>query len=157
MEIHNGVPIYYSLGNFLFTRNSKYKDWYLGMVVEVDVSKDQLVTQVHFIRQDERNFKLSLINDPLVVDRFNAYSNIIVDKGRLSMYWNDFVREKSREYLTSWSANGQLAGTFFGRIVNKLGLRLLTKRGAALYLNLMRCEAHRDVSKVALKEYIERR
>jgi len=141
---------------------SKHKDWYLGMVVEVDVSKDQLVTQVHFVHQDERNFKLSLINDPLVVDRFDGYSNIIVDKGRLSMYWNDFVRKKSREYLTSWSANGQLAGTFLagfliGRILNKMGFRLLTKRGAALYLNLMRCEAHRDVSKIALKEYIERR
>ncbi len=38
-EVYNGVPIYYSLGNFLFTMQSSHKDWYTGLVLEVEIQK----------------------------------------------------------------------------------------------------------------------
>ena len=34
-EEYKGVPIYYSLGNFLFTENSTNDDWYTGLVLEI--------------------------------------------------------------------------------------------------------------------------
>src|SRR5690606_22347516 len=36
-ETYKGVPIYYSLGNFLFTKQNPYEDWYLGLVLEVEI------------------------------------------------------------------------------------------------------------------------
>ena len=30
-EVYKGVPIYYSLGNFLFTMNNSNNEWYTGM------------------------------------------------------------------------------------------------------------------------------
>ena len=39
-EVYNGVPIYYSLGNFLFTKNNTNEDWYTGLLLQVDIKSD---------------------------------------------------------------------------------------------------------------------
>ena len=39
VRIHKGAPIFFGLGNFLFTSNSNYEGWYQGLVIELIVTK----------------------------------------------------------------------------------------------------------------------
>ena len=56
-EVYNGVPIYYSLGNFLFTKKSTYKDWYIGLIVEVELQNGKLSTCLHPVKQQVKFFR----------------------------------------------------------------------------------------------------
>src|SRR5690606_16683331 len=51
-ETYNGVPIFYSLGNFLFTKPSRHQSWYNGLVLEIFVDKFQDIdVKIHPVRQ----------------------------------------------------------------------------------------------------------
>src|SRR5690554_3036512 len=60
-EIHAGVPIYYSLGNFLFTSSSTYEDWYVGLVLEININKGKLQCNLHPIQQEKETFALNIL------------------------------------------------------------------------------------------------
>ncbi len=48
-EIYKANPIYYSLGNFLFTNNNTSQDWYLGLILEVELNNSEVRTKLHYI------------------------------------------------------------------------------------------------------------
>jgi len=56
-ENYNGVPIYYSLGNFLFTLKSSYSDWYTGLILKVKIKNKKLFPTLHPIRQKDENLR----------------------------------------------------------------------------------------------------
>lgn len=56
------MPIYYSLGNFLFTNSNTKDGWYTGLVLEVNIEGDKLNTNVHPVRQKKIDFKLGLLS-----------------------------------------------------------------------------------------------
>jgi len=62
-EIHNGTPIYYSLGNFLFTKSSPQEDWYTGLVLEVNIRNSKLSTNLHPVKQTKEEFRLLLLQN----------------------------------------------------------------------------------------------
>src|SRR5690554_5548350 len=73
-EIYKGVPIYYSLGNFLFTLPSRHEDWYKGIILEIRISKEGKIDigQI-YVKQSKNNFRLSLIKGKeleLISNRF---------------------------------------------------------------------------------------
>src|SRR5690554_8220427 len=41
-EVYKGVPIYYSLGNFLFTNTSSFEDWYIVIVLDLTIINGKL-------------------------------------------------------------------------------------------------------------------
>src|SRR5690625_263587 len=50
-EIYKNTPIYYSLGNFLFTKSNSHDDWYSGLILEVNINKSKLTSKVHPVKQ----------------------------------------------------------------------------------------------------------
>src|SRR5699024_1471447 len=79
-EVHHGTPIFYSLGNFLFTKNNSNEEWYTGLVLEVKVSEGELTTQLHPISQSKEGFALTLLQDGEkrnILQRVQQYSAII--------------------------------------------------------------------------------
>src|SRR5690606_36154885 len=150
MEMYNSKPIYYSLGNFLFTKPSKIRDWYKGMVLKIEIVNSNLKAIPIFVEQSEDNFKLSFIKDKLnkIEDCFFNYSEIIKSQEKLNISWNDFINKKTTQYLNRWSINSFISNKLIKGILIKLNIDLATKKGRATLLNLFRCEAHRDLSKV---------
>jgi len=156
-EVYKNVPIIYSLGNFLFTMQSFYKDWYTGLVLEVEIKKGKILTQLHPVRQREKTFELSLLkNDEKqdVLNRVSAYNSIIANASKLRNEWNSFIESKYDAYLNYWSPLSFVPNRYIKSLLNKIGIKGLNKKGMALKLNLMRCEAHTDVSKEITKKYL---
>lgn len=158
-EVYKEAPIYYSLGNFLFTMPSNDDDWYQGIVLDVYIDKNnKLKTKPIFVTQNKKNFMLSLAKDYQVKElqhSFKDYTSIIQNKRLLHENWNKFIKNKSNSYLKIWSLYMFINNKYIKAILNKLGFKFKNKIAQAMYLNLMRCESHRDLSKEVIKNGIQ--
>jgi len=156
METYKNKLIYYTLGNFLFTKSSIYEDWYKGMILEVEItSGKEIKAKPIFVKQQKDSFELSLIIDKELDEidqRFNNYSQII--KNDLLTAWDKFFVDKEKMYLNRWSANVFINNKYISALFAKLGIIIASKRGRAILLNMLRCEAHADFSKATLNKKV---
>lgn len=158
-EIYLGVPIYYSLGNFLFTSSSPYEDWYIGFVLEVNLNKGKLDSNLHPIQQEKETFALNILtgkDKDILLCRSVEYSKLIENERKLKQEWDGFIESKYNSYLNYWSGVSFIKNRYLRAVFNKLKVKLVSKRKVALFYNLMRCEAHRDLSKEVLKNYLKK-
>lgn len=160
-EIYNKVPIYYSLGNFLFTKPNEHKDWSLGLILEIIINeKKELNTKIHPVQQDAENFSLKLlegIEKKKVDERISTYNSIIGNEQKLQKKWNIYINEQSRNYLNYFSPLSFIKNKYIRAGLRKLGLGRINKSGAALLLNLIRCESHADLSKEVLTGFLKKK
>ncbi len=158
-EIHNGVPIYYSLGNFLFTKNNIQEDWYTGLVLEINIEEENLTSQLHPVEQEKETFELSLLNEKKredIMKRISKYNAIIADEAQLKSEWSNYIDARYDMYLNYWSPFSFISNRYVRGVLNRLGIKGINKKGVALALNLMRCEAHRDISKGVTGKYLKK-
>ena len=158
-EVYKGVPIYYSLGNFLFTKSNPNDEWYTGLILEVEITSEGVECQIHPVRQKKESFKLSLLEDidkEDVLCGFETYSNVINNPDELLNNWKMYIQKKSKEYLNYWSPLASIENRYISGILRRLGVNFINKKAATLHLNLMRCEAHLDSSEEILEKYISK-
>ncbi|MGJ7457481.1 CapA family protein [Halomonas sp. RA08-2] len=155
-EVYQGSPIFYSLGNFLFTKHSAHLDWYTGLVLEVNISDGQLCSSVKLVHQKKGSFELGLLDDcEEIYHRIGEYSQIIQDEVLLEKAWREFVKQRERSYLGYWSAKVFIKNRYIKALLNQSRVRLTTTRALSYFLNLMRCEAHADLSRAVIKENLK--
>lgn len=160
METYKNKPIYYSLGNFLFTKPSKFEEWYKGIVLEVEIDGGVLKTTPLFVKQCEETFKLSFVCDEElkeIKNFFLDYSNIITNRRELISHWEKLIGEKSKLYENYWSPLSFIKNKYLKAVLSKIGFNGSNKHGKALHLNLLRCEAHADLSKEIILKYLTKK
>src|SRR5690554_6089156 len=132
-EVYNNVPIYYSLGNFLFTNNSIYNDWYTGLILEIKIINGVLTTYLHPIKQEKETFKLNFHSQKnIIIDRILSYNEIISDSDKLLAEWNNYIKSKYKPYLNMWSPISFVQNRYLKGIFNKLGINFINKKGISL-------------------------
>lgn len=148
-EIHNNVPIFYSLGNMLFTKNTTHKGWNTGLVVQLKLEKNKPAEfDLHPVIQSNNDFQLTLPKGDTkneIINEIEYYSKIISDENKLLNHWNLFVESKSQS-INMFSPLAVLPWKF-PKAFNRLGFNrfLLKKTSLTKILNQIRCEAHRDL------------
>lgn len=161
-EEYNGVPIYYSLGNFIFTKASKYEDWYLGTVLNLEIREDNsIVCSLIPLKQNKQDYSIKLLESEekdKVFDRINTYSNIITNKDLLNKNWDSFLERNYNNYLDYFSPLTSINVRYVKGILKKIGIFNLFRNKSLFqkYLNLIRCEAHSDVSKGIITKFLNR-
>ncbi|MCO5268232.1 MAG: CapA family protein [Brumimicrobium sp.] len=156
-ETWKDVPIYYSLGNFLFTHNSQIDDWYNGLILQVEIISGELGAKFIAIQQEKETFSLSLSKNIVEVEkRIEVFNKTIIDNSLLQGAWQRFIKQKEKQYLNYWSILSFISNKYFRKMFSLLGFAKPNKKASALYLNLTRCEAHRDLSKEVLRKYLEK-
>ena len=160
-EYHNGVPIIYSLGNFIFTIASKHEEWYKGLIVELNIEKEKQISfNLHPIQQELNTFKTKLLvdkNKQIVLDKVNKLSSVIINKVDLYEKWDNFLNENSRNYLSNLPFTNSINYRYLRGILNRLGFGnlFLNVRYSKFLLNLIRCEAHLDGVKRLLTKKLQ--
>lgn len=150
-EIYQNVPIFYSLGNMLFTRPKKVESWYTGLILQVEIERKKPIKwEIHPIEHSDEDFNLILLNGyhkRKVLKEFGEYSKIIGNKKDLLKNWKLFIQSK-KEDLNIFSPINILPGRYLKGALKRLGLNniLLRKNYLANLLNQMRCEALKDVT-----------
>jgi len=158
-EVYKGVPIYYSLGNFLFTKNNPNDEWYTGLILEVEITREGVDCQIHPVRQKREKFVLTLlegISKDDVLNRYETYCNLIHNPDEIRAHWVKYIEKQSKQYLNYWSPLASIENRYISGIFRRIGVNFINKKAASLHLNLMRCEAHHNLSKEVLEKYISK-
>ena len=146
-EVYRGAPIFYSLGNFLFDNPVRRSGpWTQGLAVELLMSKQQVNFEIHLFDQCTEDSLFKLRNkkeQELVLQEIDSLNATIKDDERLEHAFRRFVTaqtQRYRRYLEPTSLRLLQAAQNRG-----LAPSLLSKRKRRLLLNLIRCEAHREL------------
>ncbi len=157
-EIYNGCPIFYSLGNFMFTINSKNESWYTGLVLKLNYEQDNKLTfELIPIKQDEFTFRVEKIQGKEFKDISNkliVLSEAIKNNRMLRDKWNSFILSKKESYINSLSVLSPLSSKYFKLLVriSRINKIFVNKNHQKLLLNLIKCESHRDALICSIKE-----
>ena len=162
-EDYNGTPIFYSLGNFVFTLKAKFGVWNTGLILklEIDVGK-KINCKLFHIKQDINTHKITFLKGSELTKaekEFDELSAIIKDKNLLRHHWNNYIDEHQEAYLYGFSPINILTNQFILSVFRRLkaGKFLIKPQNLKLILNLMRCESHSDATKEVIWNYINKK
>jgi Bacterial capsule synthesis protein PGA_cap len=144
-EWHKGKPIFYSLGNFVFDDCAQRSGlWTEGMAVLVKITDAGLRCKILPFHQNNARVGVHLMKGNDVngfFSKIDRYNEIIQDDLQLRDHFNEYchrVRGMYDLFLEPYS-NKYMQGLrrryLFPSLVSS----------SKLFLNLMRCEAHRDI------------
>ena len=156
MEVYKGIPIFYGLGNMIFTKASEQHGWHTGLTLMLTLEKGQAVQwQLVPSSQAKGNYQLQLlegIEKEKVLKEVEVYSAIIADEKKLQTAWKAFVDSRKAQYQYVFSAMNVIPGKYLKGLLKRLGLikLLLPEKYIAGIINYINCEAHLDVSKEVL-------
>jgi poly-gamma-glutamate synthesis protein (capsule biosynthesis protein) len=145
-EIYKNVPIFYSLGNFVFdSPKHSSPSFNSGFAVEL-ILGNTLTYNIIPYWQCNLNVGIELMNEngkELFYNNIKRLNHIIADDTLINAKFKNYCRRVSKMYFS-------LLEPHSNRLIHFLQNRkflpsLLSKRKKNLYLNLMRCEIHRDV------------
>jgi hypothetical protein len=159
-EVYKGKGIFYGLGNFIFDRaNSTNQPWNFGFSVELILTKDTINFELHPFKQCNGAsvgvFKLSENERIEFLNQIEHLNAVIADSKKLLQNWTNLIAERKRAYLNYLEPFGSIV--FRG--LRKFGLmpRLINDSKKVLLLNLIRCEAHRELLTGVLEdEYLKK-
>lgn len=146
-ELYNEKPIFYSLGNFLFeSAAQKFDSWHTGFAVLLSLSKAKNVSfELIPYRQSNPYVGVNLLKDKQSFnDKIAKLNSIIQDDALLNKEFNSFVENQLSKTYNAFLEPVSMKPL---RLLQKIGFlpSMLNKKKKRLYLNLIRCEAHRDV------------
>lgn len=159
-EIHEGVPIAYSLGNFLFTLDNERKAWYNGLIAQLQIEKNKPVQlKLIPIKQESKTFNLSLLKGKereLALNEVKRLCEIIKDNSNLQRKWEEFFKENEK-LVDTLSPINFIKNKYLRGILKRSGINrfLLNNDYLKSITNRIRCEAHRDLTTAILTEKLK--
>lgn len=152
-----GVPIYYGLGNLLFTADSRDPRFHEGVVTYADVDDQGSVeVTLDFVCFDSGKNRLSFIRGTRhgeLMDEFARLGDCIADPALHARAWSSMVRRKRRMYfqlMTPWIGSSRMAMRVRALIALTVSMRL--RYSQSLWLNTIRCESHRAALQCVLED-----
>jgi poly-gamma-glutamate synthesis protein (capsule biosynthesis protein) len=156
-EVYKGKPIIYSLGNFIFD-HAKWHDnfWTRGCACVLEIDSNDLNATIVPFHQCEKEVGIRLFYDAeyATFKRHDAQkTDVIKDDVLLSVNFDVFVAKQKKMF----DAMLEPKPNKIYLLLRKLGVpfSLLSKSKRRLYLNLIRCESHRDILFGTLKSTIK--
>ena len=158
-EIYNDVPIFYSLGNFIFDKE-KITDsrWFEGYFVKLIISNNgkcniSLIPYYQFnnnkvgmelMKGDEKNNFLKKIQN---------YNNVIADASMLNEEWLIYCKNRKMSYLFRLLPMNRITRRLIKKNIFQMD-KLHNRAKLLRLLNFFRCAAHRDMAIESLKRII---
>ena len=150
-EVHNGVPILYSLGKLFYTRMSD-PDILEIPIAKISFTTSRLEPAVHFdfLELSLGQMRLTEMSEDKAIamkERFRIYSEALASPEVIFTEWDQYCKRRENVYLALALAIHPLAY----RIARRVGVERFVKRYARqknkelLTLeNLIRCESHQE-------------
>lgn len=156
-EVYKNKNIYYGLGNFIFDWPSVYnKPWNCGYFIEIDTVINKI--DIHPYSQSSESVTLTLLKEQEKLNFFDdleLLNKVIQDDDKLNTEFSRFTSERLRSYLSALQPypGYLLSGAYRKGILPNL----LSKPKMLRQLNMIRCEAHRDLYIESLKMQLDSR
>lgn len=159
LEIYKGIPIFYSLGNFIFDWKDKvFESWHEGYFIKLTIAKNKVTNiALNPYFQCKNNPGLQLMDEDestKFLKKIEEYSNIIQDSDLLENKWLSFCKSQEVNYLSMVLSLNLVKRQLLKR--NLLPEFFFKKKSFITLLNIFRCQAHRDVSIEMLRKEIKK-
>lgn len=145
-EVYDGAPIFYGLGNFLFDNGSQHEsEWNRGLGVTLVLGKSGVEFELHLFDQCGSEIGIRECkgseSEKRLVD-IEMQNRVIADADLLEKEFEQLLLGKRRMYRSHlFPSSNRLLQFLYNR---GWFPELISKRKKRLYLNLIRCESHRD-------------
>jgi hypothetical protein len=160
-EIYHGVPIFYSLGNFIFDWNHvKQEGWYNGYIVKMKLGV-QAVNDIILIPYCQNKYVIGLakINLSELQKHFSKLrkrSLMLQDDAAVNKEWVKYVNSVKDIYLLKYLGLNRAIRFLIRKNIIPHNI-FLRKKKVLKMDNLINCESHRDVLIDVFKNYYNRK
>jgi poly-gamma-glutamate capsule biosynthesis protein CapA/YwtB (metallophosphatase superfamily) len=147
VEIYNNVPIFYSLGNFLFDRDYKYSHWFESFFIRLSLA-DKKIRKIELIPyyQFKNGIGVKLMHGTdrhAFLNDIAELSGIIKNPDLLNENWFNLCSEKRTRYLSIACSLNKLEKKM---LKLKIGTSIFFRKEKLLMLlSMYRCQSHREV------------
>jgi hypothetical protein len=151
-EVYNGKPLVYSLGNFFFPYPGEPEEWHYGLLCELNVGSE-ITIDLHPIVQCKDKLETKPAEYPVkqkILNDISELSEVIRNDEKLIKYWENYCEDKRMGYLKQFPCFSLPL-----RVAVKLGVSMryiLPEKRLRGYENLLRCQAHYEILKYAMKK-----
>lgn len=150
-EQYQGATILYGQGNAIFGRRQKER-WDTGMLVTVDLTEEAKTVSYRVFEAGQTG--ISFVFDERNTARLQKLaeqSACLNDPIKLKQKWDAFCETQTAEYLPQLLCWGRVGGKL-NRVLKGKPMKLLVSRKKKMItMNLVRCDAHRDVVQTILE------
>lgn len=140
-EIFKGIPIVYSLGNFIFDEDGNTADWYKGALAGISFDEENNFELEFFqVLLEDKTIKIAdsfKVNQGLAENKFIQ----IINDNQVLEEWKNLTKKQSVS-----TAKLLLNLSLFKRVLNKFGLYKYSDKDKRFLLalsNRYRCRTHR--------------
>lgn len=143
--------ILYGQGNAIFGRR-KTQRWNTGLLVTVDLTEaDKTVSYRAFEAGVNGICFVSEENNQEILQRMAKQSECLSDAAALKNQWDRFCHTQAPEYLPTLFCWGKVRGKLNRMLKGKPIKHLISRKRKMVAMNLVRCDAHRDVVQTILE------
>ena len=158
-EVYNDVPIFYSIGNFIFDYENREDSWHEGYFVKLSINKNSVYDfSLIPYKQCKTKAELKILENTereKFIDKIEKISKVITEYELLKEKWVEFCEQRKRSYLSSILSLGKFRKQLLKN--NNLSKLILKRKRLMPLLNLIRCEAHRDCILNNIEEYLKKK
>jgi len=156
-EVHEGVPIFYSLGNFLFPSSKKKeyeKQWFEGYNVLLKIKNKNINFEIlpHTQCEDDIISVNLKSKDSKLYKKIIKLSEDLKNEDLLASNWDEYIKEKKHLLKNMEGLNKDL---LFALEKLKIKKHLIDKNKTHRIKQFVTCQAHQEVSKELLREYLK--
>lgn len=150
-EVYRGVPIFYSLGNFIFDYlNHRNSIWNYGMAITLNCTKEKITFEKHYFEQFNKEPTVRLIEENKLINSIVNLNVIIANDEKLSVSFENFVKEKEKLFNSFLEP---VKSKYIMALINRKLLPSIWHPRKKQYLkNLINCESHQEVLRLILKD-----
>ena len=150
-ECYHGATILYGQGNAIFGKR-KTERWNTGMLVTVDLTEEKTTVSYRVFEAGERGISfVSKEKNASRLQKMAEQSACLADEAELKKKWDAFCKAQEPEYLPMLFCWGRVRGKLNRIFKGKPVERLIGRRKKMIAMNLVRCDAHRDVVQTILE------
>lgn len=150
-ETYQGATILYGQGNAIFGRR-KTERWNTGMLVIVDLNEKENKVSYRVFEAGENGISfVSEEKNAARLEKMAKMSSCLDDSAELKKKWNAFCASQTPEYLPTLFCWNRVSGKANRMLKGKPVEYLIGKKYKMVAMNLVRCDAHREVVQTILE------
>lgn len=150
-ENYHDATILYGQGNAIFGKKATER-WNTGILVTVDLTETEQTVSYRVFEAGETG--IALVSEEKMAARLKKMaeqSACLSDPAEIKKKWDVFCEERASEYLPAMLCYGRVANKLNRMLHGKLTKYLVSRSKKMVAMNIVRCDAHRDVLQTVLE------
>lgn len=151
-ECWSGATILYGQGNAVFGKRGENEAWNTGLLTTVMLTEEEKNIAFRLLRAEEHGIRFASEKENAErLQKMAEQSACLSDPAEIKKKWDVFCEERASEYLPAMLCYNRVANKLNRMLHGKLTKYLVSRSKKMVAMNIVRCDAHRDVLQTVLE------